>query len=60
MSFIGQEEGQVSIEFVILTGGVVVAAIAFFSLRGSIQSFANVTSDWVERERNLAIAKIKR
>ncbi len=60
MGFIGQEKGQVSIEFVILAGGVVVAAIAFFSLRGSIQAFANVTSDWVERERNLAISKIKR
>jgi uncharacterized protein (UPF0333 family) len=60
MSFIKQEKGQVSIEFIILAGGVVVAAIAFFSLRGSIQSFANVTTDWVERERNLSIAKLKR
>ncbi len=60
MSFITQEKGQVSIEFVILTGGIVVAAISFFSLRGTLQSFADVTSDWVETERNLSISKLKR
>lgn len=60
MSFVNQEKSQVSIEFIILTGGVVVAAIAFFSLRGTIQAFANVTVDWVERERNISISKLKR
>ncbi len=60
MGFIDQEAGQVSIEFIILTGGIVVAAIAFFSIRGSFQAFANTTSEWVEGERNLGISKIKR
>ncbi|MEE8167991.1 MAG: class III signal peptide-containing protein [Candidatus Hydrothermarchaeales archaeon] len=60
MGFVSQETGQVSIEFVILTGGVVVAAVAFFSLRGSIQAFANVTAEWVETERTLSISKLKR
>ena len=59
-SFLNAERAQASIEFVLVTGGVVVAAIAIFSLQGTISSFANVTTDWAERERNATITKITR
>jgi uncharacterized protein (UPF0333 family) len=36
--FIGQERAQVSIEFILLTGGIVVAAILFWSLGGSMRA----------------------
>ncbi|MEE9594021.1 MAG: hypothetical protein V3V92_01335 [Candidatus Hydrothermarchaeales archaeon] len=45
---------------VILTGGAVMAAIAFMSIRGSLQAFATLTSDWVEAERNMSVSKLKR
>lgn len=59
-SFLGIERAQVSVEFVLLTGGVVVAALTIFSLQGTISSFANVSTDWVERQRNATITKITR
>jgi len=55
-----EEQGQVSIEFILLTGGVVVAAMTFYALQGTMRSFANVTSDWVAKERNAAIVKLTR
>jgi uncharacterized protein (UPF0333 family) len=60
MRFLSDERAQVSIEFILLTGGVVVAALTFFSLQGSIRGFANVTSEWVETERNASLIKITR
>ncbi|HDY74853.1 MAG TPA: class III signal peptide-containing protein, partial [Euryarchaeota archaeon] len=36
-NFFAAERGQVSIEFVLLTGGVVAAAVIFWSLGGSIR-----------------------
>lgn len=55
-----EEHAQVSIEFVLLTGGVVVAALTFYTLQGTMRSFASVTSDWVARERNASIIKLTR
>jgi uncharacterized protein (UPF0333 family) len=60
MKLISDERAQVSIEFVLLTGGVVVAALTFFSLQGSIRGFANVTSEWVKTERDASLTKITR
>ncbi|MEE8400898.1 MAG: class III signal peptide-containing protein [Candidatus Hydrothermarchaeaceae archaeon] len=59
-SFLSLDRAQVSLEFILLTGGVVVAALAIFSLQGTISSFANVSSSWVETERNSTITKITR
>jgi uncharacterized protein (UPF0333 family) len=55
-----EEHGQVSIEFILLTGGVVVAALTFYALQGTMRSFADVTSDWVAKERNASIIKLTR
>jgi hypothetical protein len=59
-SFLRVERAQGSIEFVLVTGGVIVAAIAIFSLQGTIASFANVSTSWAEQERNATITKITR
>jgi uncharacterized protein (UPF0333 family) len=59
-NFLDAERAQASIEFVLITGGVVVAAISIFALQGTISSFANVSTDWVSRERNATITKITR
>lgn len=59
-ALIKDRRAQVSVEFILLTGGVVAAALIFYSLSGSIQSFANVVSNWTETERNATIAKITR
>ncbi|MFQ6137306.1 MAG: class III signal peptide-containing protein [Candidatus Hydrothermarchaeales archaeon] len=58
--FVMEKRSQVSMEFILLTGGVVVAALIFFTLSGSIQNFANVVSNWTETERNATISKITR
>jgi uncharacterized protein (UPF0333 family) len=60
MDFLRDEKAQVSLEFIFITGGVVVAALTFYSLQGTIASFANVTAEWVETERDAAITKITR
>ncbi len=54
------EKAQVSLEFILLVGGVLVAALTIVGIRESIKSLANVTSDWVEQERNLVIEKVTR
>ncbi len=59
-NFLEAERAQASIEFVLITGGVVVAAISIFSLQGTISSLANVSTQWVASERNATIAKITR
>ncbi len=59
-SFLGIERAQVSMEFILITGGVIVAALTIFSLQGTISSLANVSTDWVDQERNATIAKITR
>jgi uncharacterized protein (UPF0333 family) len=58
--FFSGERAQVSIEFIILTGGVVVAAVIFWSLGGSIEALGNTTSQWVSAERNLTLTRITR
>lgn len=59
-SFIRQNRAQVSIEFILLAGGVILAAVAFYTVQGSIKSFANVTAGWVDVERNASITKLTR
>ena len=59
-SFLEMERAQVSIEFILIAGGVVVAALTIFSLQGTISSFANVSTDWVEQQRNATIVQITR
>ncbi|RMF90433.1 MAG: class III signal peptide-containing protein [Methanobacteriota archaeon] len=58
--FITGERAQTSIEFILLTGGVVAAALIFWSLGGSIQNLGRTVEDWVSTERNLTIQKITR
>jgi uncharacterized protein (UPF0333 family) len=60
IGFAREERAQVSIEFVLLTGGVVVAAIIFWSLGGSIRSLGQTVEGWVSIERDLTITKITR
>ncbi|WP_456474380.1 hypothetical protein [Candidatus Pyrohabitans sp.] len=54
------EKAQVSLEFILLAGGIIVGALTIFTLRDSLKNFAQVVSDWVESERNLSIAKVTR
>jgi len=54
------EKGQVSLEFILLVGGVLVGALTIIGLRESLNFLGNVTSDWVEQERNLSIQKVTR
>jgi len=50
----------VSLEFILLTGGVILAALTVYALRGSINAFASVVSDWVGAQRNATLTKITR
>ncbi len=59
-SFLEAERAQVSIEFILITGGVILAAISIFSLQGTINAFANQSTRWVELERNATIMRITR
>jgi uncharacterized protein (UPF0333 family) len=54
------EKAQVSLEFILLVGGVLVGALTIFTLRDSLKNFAQVISDWVDAERNLSIAQVTR
>lgn len=58
--FIKGERAQVSIEFILLTGGVIVAAIIFYSLGGTVRNLGSTVSNWVGQERNLTISRITR
>lgn len=58
--FIKEVSAQVSIEFILLAGGVVVAAIVFWSLSGTFRNLGNVVSNWVAAERNITLTKITR
>jgi uncharacterized protein (UPF0333 family) len=58
--FIGQERAQVSIEFILLTGGIVVAAILFWSLGGSMRALGTQVTNWIGLERNLTVTRITR
>ncbi|MEK6978460.1 MAG: class III signal peptide-containing protein [Candidatus Hydrothermarchaeota archaeon] len=60
MPLLGGERSQVSLEFVLLTGGVILAAVTVYALRGSINAFASVVSDWVGAQRNATLTKITR
>ncbi len=57
---LSSEEGQVSLEFILLVGGVLVAALTIIGIRESLRYLGNVTSSWVEQERNLSIQKVTR
>lgn len=54
------EKAQVSVEFILITGGVVVAAIIFYSMSGAIRNLGTTVSNWVGIERNLTITRITR
>jgi len=54
------ERGQVSLEFILITGGIIAAALTIFMVRGSIRNFANVISNWVDVERNQSISTLTR
>ena len=54
------ESSQASIEFILLAGGLIVAVLAFFTIKNSISSLANATSQLVEQQRNESIAKLTR
>jgi len=58
--FLNGEKAQVSIEFILLTGGVVAAAIIFWSVGGTIGNLGNTVETWVGLERNLTIARVTR
>ncbi len=60
IGFLYEERAQVSIEFILLTGGVVAAAIIFYSLSGSIRGLGATVSNWVGIERNLTITRVTR
>jgi uncharacterized protein (UPF0333 family) len=60
LRFFYGENAQVSIEFILLTGGVVAAAVIFWSLGGSIRALGTTVSNWVGTERNLTITRITR
>ncbi|NOZ59375.1 MAG: class III signal peptide-containing protein [Euryarchaeota archaeon] len=59
-SVISGERAQVSLEFILLVGGVLVGALTIFTLRDSLRNFSQVIADWVEAERNLSIAQVTR
>lgn len=58
--FMEKERSQVSLEFILLAGGVILAAITFYAVHSSIKSFSTVTANWVETERNATITKLTR
>lgn len=60
VEFFRVERAQVSIEFILLTGGVVAAAIIFWSLGGSIRNLGSTVNNWIGQERNLTITRITR
>jgi len=57
---ISSEEGQVSLEFILIVGGVIVAALTIIALKDSLKYLGKITSSWVGQERNLSIQKVTR
>jgi uncharacterized protein (UPF0333 family) len=57
---LADQEAQVSLEFILLVGGVLLGALTIFALRDSLKNFAAVIRDWVDAERNLSIAQVTR
>lgn len=58
--FLNEQRAQVSLEMILLTGGMIIVALGFYSISSSIRSIANVTSDWIDQERNASIRKVTR
>ncbi len=58
--FVRNEKAQVSIEMILLTGGMILVALGFYSISQSIRAMTDVTSDWIDQERNASIAKVTR
>lgn len=54
------EKAQVSMEFILLAGSVVVAAIIFWSLSKTFNNLGAVVSNWVAAERNISLARVTR
>ncbi len=57
---LSDERAQVSIEFILLVGGVLIGALTIFTLRDSLKNFAQVISDWAGQERNISISQVTR
>ncbi|GCC11054.1 hypothetical protein IPdc08_01100 [archaeon] len=57
---VSSEEGQVSLEFILLVGGVIVAALTIIALEKSLKYLGVITSHWVGQERNLSIQDVTR
>ncbi|NOZ82224.1 MAG: class III signal peptide-containing protein [Euryarchaeota archaeon] len=57
---LSDERAQVSIEFILLVGGVLIGALTIFTLRDSLKNFAQVISEWAEQERNISISQVTR
>jgi uncharacterized protein (UPF0333 family) len=57
---LSDERAQVSIEFILLVGGVLIGALTIFTLRDSLNNFAQVISEWAEQERNISISQVTR
>ncbi len=57
---LSDERAQVSIEFILLVGGVLIGALTIFTLRDSLKNFAQVISDWAAQERNISISQVTR
>ena len=60
MKMLYGERAQISLEFILLVGGVLVGALTIFTLRDSIRNFSQVITDWVDAERNISIAQVTR
>lgn len=58
--FVGEQKAQVSLEFILLVGSVIVAALSFYAIRGAVRSYAQSIIEQIDTERNASIAKITR
>ncbi len=56
--FCAEKSAQVSLEYILLVGGVLAAAIVIVGVHRSLRELANVTEDWVEVERNRTISEL--
>ncbi len=56
--FFGERCAQVSLEYILLVGGVLTAAIVIVGVHRSLRELANTTESWIEVERNRTISEL--
>ncbi len=56
--FVKEKNAQISLEYILLLGGTLAAAIIVVGVHKSLKELANTTEDWVELERNRTISEI--